>query len=129
GSVNVFDRDLRYLYAEGRGLAAVGLSTEQLYGKTLGSVFPPESVAYVTPRYLHVLAGHDVEFELFFSEHWYTINASPLRDADGAVWALVAVALDITERKRLEQLRDQFVASVAHDLKTPIAAIVSVHAA
>ncbi len=44
GSVNVFDRDLRYRLAEGQGLAQVGLSPEMLVGKTLGELFPEEQV-------------------------------------------------------------------------------------
>src|SRR5215216_3023782 len=51
GSINVFDTDLRYLVAEGKGLAQVGLSSHQLVGKTLAEVFPKEAVAYVTPFY------------------------------------------------------------------------------
>jgi two-component system, OmpR family, phosphate regulon sensor histidine kinase PhoR len=123
GSVNVFDGDLRYLYAEGRGLAAVGLTSEHLLGKRLHEVYSHESAEYVTPYYEHALAGNDTEFELEFCNHCYRVNASPLRDDNGAVWAVVAVAFDITPRKRLEQLRDQFLASVAHDLKTPIGAV------
>ena len=44
GSVNAFDRDLRYLLVEGQGLAQVGLSPEMLVGKTLGELFPEEQV-------------------------------------------------------------------------------------
>ena len=38
GSVFLFDRDLRYTLVDGQGLAAVGLSKEQLEGKTLWEV-------------------------------------------------------------------------------------------
>jgi len=38
GSVNVFDRDLRYLFAEGRGLEEVGMSLETLVGRTIQEV-------------------------------------------------------------------------------------------
>ncbi|GAB4293500.1 MAG: phosphate regulon sensor histidine kinase PhoR [Desulfuromonadia bacterium] len=43
----------------------------------------------------------------------------PLPDREGAV----AVFLDITERKRLEQVRKDFVANVSHELKTPVSVI------
>lgn len=123
GSVNVFDRDLRYLLAEGRGLAAVGLSTEQLAGKSLHDAFPIPLADFAAAYYRRALGGEDVEFELVFREHYYVINASPLVDDNGYIYAIVAVALDITERRQLENIRDQFLAAVAHDLKTPLTAI------
>src|SRR5215212_1494979 len=91
GSVNVFDRDLRYLLAEGRGLAAVGLSTEQLAGKSLYDAFPKQSADYATAHYQRALAGEDVQFELNFRDHYYVINASPLADDNGHIYAIVAV--------------------------------------
>ena len=106
GSVNIFDRDLRYLLAEGRGLAAIGLSSEQLVGKTLAELFPCKAADHATAHYQRVLAGEDVEFELYFQEHHYVINASPFIDDNGVILGVVAVVRDITERKRLERMRE-----------------------
>src|SRR5215213_1457231 len=62
GSVNVFDRDLRYLVAEGRGLEEEGLAPEALVGKTIGDLFPKESADLVGPYYRRAFSGEDVEF-------------------------------------------------------------------
>ena len=108
GSINVFDRDLRYLLAEGQGLAQVGLTTERLVGKTLAEVFPREDVERVEPFYRRALAGETVEFELAYGGQWYSVNAAPLQDEAGHSYAIIAIALNITERKRLEaELREQ----------------------
>jgi PAS domain S-box-containing protein len=108
GSVNVFDHDLRYRLAAGQGLAAVGLSSEQLVGRTLAELFEPAEFDYVAPFYRRALAGETVEFEFHFSNLWYTITATPLRDAADTILAIVAVAQDITERKQTEiTLREQ----------------------
>jgi PAS domain S-box-containing protein len=103
GSLNVFDRDLRYLYAEGQGLTDVGIQSEQLIGKTLAEVFPTESVEFVTPFYRRVFAGETLSFELEFTELWFLINAAPLKDAEGNVNAIIALAQDITARKLSEK--------------------------
>ncbi|MDQ3894652.1 MAG: PAS domain S-box protein [Actinomycetota bacterium] len=103
GSLNVFDRDLRYLFAEGRGLDQVGLSSEQLVGKTLAEIFPPESVEYVEPFYRRAFAGETVEFELEVAGRWYTIRSAPLRDSQGAVNAVIALAQDITEHRSAQE--------------------------
>src|SRR5919202_2271146 len=141
GSLNVFDRDLRYLFAEGQGLAQVGLSSERLVGKKLAEIFPPASVDYVTPYYRRAFAGEALDFELEVAGRWYVIHAGPLRDGQGNVNAVIALALDITERKRAEaererllqeteqarreveaalQVRDQFLTIASHELRTPL---------
>jgi PAS domain S-box-containing protein len=103
GSVNVFDKDLRYLLAEGRSLEEEGLSSEMLVGKTLDELFPKESVDLVKPYYRRAFAGEDVGFELPLGGHVYGIHAAPLRVEDGEVRTIIAVAQDVTERKRAEE--------------------------
>ncbi len=48
------------------------------------------------------------------------VHAAPLRSARGGV---VAILYDVTDLRRLETLRRDFVANVSHELRTPIAAI------
>ena len=107
GSVNVFDRDLRYIFAGGKGLEQTGLSSELLVGKTLAELFPKESVDFVAQAYRRAFTGEDVEFELSLGEQTYGINAAPLREDDDGVQEIIAVALNLTERKRAEKERDQ----------------------
>ena len=77
GSVNVFDRDLRYLLAEGRGLQEEGLAPEALVGKTIAELFPKASAELVGPYYRRAFSGEDVEFELPLGERTYGIYAAP----------------------------------------------------
>jgi len=51
------------------------------------------------------------------------VNAAPLRDPDGAVFGFVLVLHDVTELRRLEVVRRDFVANVSHELRTPLTAI------
>src|SRR5215210_5195935 len=111
GSVNVFDRDLRYLLAEGRGLEEEGLTPEMLVGRTIDELFPTESAALVGPFYRRAFAGENVEFELPLGDHVYSIYAAPLREEDGEeIRTIIAVAQDITERKRAQAERERLIA-------------------
>lgn len=51
------------------------------------------------------------------------LHAAPLSDRDGHRVGVVVVLHDVTELRRLETLREEFVANVSHELKTPITAI------
>ncbi len=50
-------------------------------------------------------------------------NGAPLRDPTGALSAVVVSLSDISERVRLERVRDEFLSTAAHELKTPVATI------
>jgi PAS domain S-box-containing protein len=126
GSLNVLDKDLRYLFAEGQGLARVGLSTENLVGKTLSELFPTEAVDFVTPYYRRALAGEAVDFELEVGGQWFIINTAPLKDEHGQVNAAIALAQDITERKRAENERERLLLSL--DLERSRLAYLFTHA-
>lgn len=52
----------------------------------------------------------------------FQINASPLFE-NGAVNGCLAVLHDITEIRKLERIRSDFVANVSHELKTPLTSI------
>ncbi len=53
----------------------------------------------------------------------YTVQASVLRSPAGEATGVVLVFHDITELKRLETVRKDFVANVSHELKTPLTAV------
>lgn len=51
------------------------------------------------------------------------VRAVPLFDGQGHRAGAVVVSHDISERKQLERLRDEWVAVIAHDLRQPLTAI------
>jgi two-component system phosphate regulon sensor histidine kinase PhoR len=51
------------------------------------------------------------------------LHAAPLRSGMGALAGAVVVLHDVTELRRLENVRREFVANVSHELKTPVTAI------
>lgn len=51
------------------------------------------------------------------------IDAVTLKDETGNIKYTIAVLTDITERKKLEQLKDEFINIVSHELRTPLASI------
>jgi two-component system sensor histidine kinase KdpD len=52
-----------------------------------------------------------------------SVNAGPVRDADGNLLAAVAVYADVTARRDADAARDAFLGVLSHELRTPITSI------
>jgi two-component system phosphate regulon sensor histidine kinase PhoR len=57
------------------------------------------------------------------SDQVLELAAAPLRDGSGNLAGALAVLHDVTELRRLQGIRKDFVANVSHELKTPVTAI------
>jgi two-component system phosphate regulon sensor histidine kinase PhoR len=56
-------------------------------------------------------------------DSFFSMQISPVMDGEDKLLSLIAVFHDITELKKLEKIRAEFVANVSHELKTPLTAI------
>ncbi|WP_446402232.1 PAS domain S-box protein [Coleofasciculus sp. C1-SOL-03] len=103
GAVLLFNHELRYLLADGSGLASVSLSKSQLEGNTIWECLPPQTCTQLEPLYRQVLAGETVTCEMPFGDRIFIVHALPLRNQTGELMAGMVVTQDITELKRSEQ--------------------------
>ncbi len=62
------------------------------------------------------------EFQNTKNNHWYECFDKAIRWPDGRMVRL-EVALDITERKELEKIKNDLLSSVSHEMRTPLTAI------
>ncbi len=59
-------------------------------------------------------------FYLYPEERYYLVNVIPLNSPEKEI---IVVMFDITEFKRLENIKADFIANVSHELRTPLTAI------
>ena len=56
-------------------------------------------------------------------ERFIAWNNTMLQDSEGNVIGTISIGEDITERQKLEQIKDEFIGIVSHELRTPLTAI------
>ncbi len=98
------DRNLRFTSAVGSGLARLGLKPNQLVGMSLSDYFETKDQSF-TPiaAHLRAVAGDPVTFPVEWKKGSYACHVEPLRDSTGGVQGAICMALDVTDRKQLEE--------------------------
>ncbi|MDP3356232.1 MAG: PAS domain S-box protein [Polaromonas sp.] len=110
---------------------AFGLSHQQLHGKHLREVMGEEFYELVRPRVEEVLSGYPVVYERSRQtprgDHRdYVVNYFPRYgdgENEGDVIGFYSLATDITELKRIDRMKTEFVSTVSHELRTPLTSI------
>ncbi|NWJ98031.1 MAG: PAS domain S-box protein [Chloroflexi bacterium] len=103
-SILIFDREMRYLIAEGGALVKNGFSREMMEGKTLQEILPPEEVVRLLPYYQAALAGLENTFESYYDNQVYLVRIVPIRNEQGRITAGMLFSEDITDLKKAEQI-------------------------
>ena len=57
------------------------------------------------------------------TDRYYHIAVYPLLSEDGLLWGAVHIAQDVTEQKKMENLKDEMISSVSHEMRTPLTAM------
>lgn len=121
--VCTIDANSRFISVSRACLSAWGYSSNELEGTLLRSIVEDSESVFNS-----LLAVHGTSEKAVVECKLKTRDGELLDIVWTAYWskadqALFCVAQDITERKRVEQLRNDFLAMVTHDLRTPIASL------
>ncbi len=116
------DADGRVLNWNDAAAQLLGFSGGQARGQALEEVVRnPNLQAFV--RGVQALK-HDAELEIQLDgDRYIRLHGTTLEDAAGDMMGVLVVMGDTTRLKRLEKMRQDFVANVSHELKTPITAL------
>lgn len=106
-----------------------GLSANQQLGSGWVNTILPEDRQQTTDKFHSNLIErkfHDLEFRFLHVDgniHWVAANGKPQFSNDGEFTGYIGAFVDITEQKKLQQQKDEFIGIASHELKTPITSI------
>jgi PAS domain S-box-containing protein len=103
GAVSVFDSELCYQSAHGKGFEEVGLDAAELEGNHISEFFHGEQLAEQRAMYEATLDGEPQDGEFCYGGRFYEVYTVPIRDDTGEVYAGHVMTQDVTERERREQ--------------------------
>ena len=99
------------------------LEKELSSGNTDPKLFAKKSKEYSSLGEIITIAREYLNFESEKDVQFLSISGAPLRDGEGQNGGMVFVISDVTDIRRLERMRKEFVANVSHELKTPLTSI------
>lgn len=117
------DEDSRVKYANPAATQILELHGQNYTGQTIKEcVRNPEILSHLESAVKNE-TGLSQEIPLYDSkERWLHIQSSPLKKNEKSQ-GTIAVFSDISHIKKLENLRQEFVANVSHELRTPLTSI------
>jgi PAS domain S-box-containing protein len=141
-SVAHCDSDWRFVFVNQMYASRLGLTPDEIVGRTIPEVLGPRVAEAIRPHVERVLSGEPVRFETEVEypqvgrRYVYCVY-TPEVDAAGRIAGWVAAITDLTERHRLEETlrrseeslkeadrrKDEFLATLAHELRNPLAPI------
>ncbi len=114
-----------------RATELLGYSREELVGKPVFNLYAdtPNGKANAQGVFRRFLAGEEIrdqELEVQRADGstaWVNLSVRPIKDKEGRVIASRSVMVDITEHRKLDQLKDDFIGLVSHELRSPMTVI------
>ena len=123
-AVIAVDADGTVLSLNGAAVALLGASGRKVESQPLQAVLRDARIEALVERVL--ATGETAEEETILrdgSDRRLQVRGSVLRDAASQPIGVVLVFNDVTRLRRLEQVRQEFVANVSHELRTPVTSV------
>jgi len=123
-AITLADKEERLIMWNPIARQLFGMDDDDLSGKAVSELYPPEEWQRIRAEDIRRLGReHHMETRIVTKEGRHVdviISISVLRDSAGNIEGSIAVIRDITERKRLERLREEFIGVVSHEMRTPL---------
>ncbi len=106
-----------------------GKPIKEIYGRPIREILGEELYQRIQPYIETVLSGQHVTYEIEVPHHqngdarWLNADYIPHLGEQGEVKGFFALISDISDRKAMERMKDEFISVVSHELRTPLTSI------
>jgi len=122
--VLAIDRDEHVILINQAAQIMLELGPDDALGKFHWEVIRNSEINNLFKEILKTKEQKTVEFQISpLDERTFMVHAAPIRGREANILGVVAVFHDVTEIRRLEKVRMEFVANVSHELRTPLTSI------
>jgi signal transduction histidine kinase len=120
--INVFlvDKEGYVCWVNDRLLKFVNLTLEQAQGIHI-STWDHARWEYV---YEALINQKEITREESYGNNYFSTIRKPLFDENGAIMGVLGVSVEITDRKKAEIAKEQFLVNIRHDIRTPVSGII-----
>jgi two-component system, OmpR family, sensor histidine kinase VicK len=106
----------------------LGKSLTEIHGTPMRSVWGEACYHHMQPHIHQALAGQVVTYENEINFHTGTtrsvsVTYIPHVDSDDRIAGFFALTSDISDRKAIERMKDEFISVVSHELRTPLTSL------
>ncbi|MEX2055125.1 MAG: ATP-binding protein, partial [Candidatus Andersenbacteria bacterium] len=127
-AVYVKDLEGRYLLINEAGARLLGRSTAEVLDHKDNEIFTADTAEKIKAGEAKVIeSGQQLTYEdvgtAAGQTRTYLSSKGPLRDHRGEIIGVVGISSDITERKKFELRKDEFIGIASHELKTPLTSL------
>lgn len=116
-------------YFNQQWLDFTGRKLEEEIGEGWKEGIHPEDLQYCLDNFINSFEAR-IEFQIEYrlkrfdgSYRWVVDQGSPMYDGVGNFIGFIGSCFDITDRKEIEQRKDEFISIASHELKTPVTSI------
>jgi len=122
--VLAIDRDEHVILINKAAQRMLELGPDDALGKFHWEVIRNAEINNLFKEVLKTKEQKEVKLQIGpLDERAFMVYAAPIRARGGNILGVVAVFHDVTEIRRLEKVRMEFVANVSHELRTPLTSI------
>ncbi len=126
-AITVTDGQKRILSWNHQAEILLGMSHDDLYLKPVSSLYPAAEWEKIRGYQDKGHSVHDyLETQIIRRDGVLLdvgLSISMIRDPDGRLTGSIGILQNISERKRVERLKDEFISTVSHELRTPLTII------
>jgi PAS domain S-box-containing protein len=105
--IYVFDKNLHFVYMNNQALKFAGKKPDEIIGKGLKDIFPPEVSKHMKKSILSVFDSgetfsREAQYDLPIGVQWLNTSLIPIKDADSNINFVMGISRDITQYKLVE---------------------------